>query len=276
MRNKRSSKVRGVTSCAISGAVGRGCHAMCNKRSSKVRGLTSCATSGPISVQQGDLRLSGPPSGQGAVFGGSNPRSKGWTRKINREFSAIEQPTAREGKMLTVRPVHKEVISGFQALLQARAPTAGLELATEGSLQIFRRIRYPLCHRHPCLPVKREGKKKRTRRNEGRSASICRQVKLAILSPVTSGDFHTSSATEPDHLWKRLGTALQMYEYILDKGRLAAPESSLRWPAQSGLSALPTGMDTLQVVVEEEMEEEKEEEEEEEEEHSRSHPSGLG
>ncbi|GFO15154.1 hypothetical protein PoB_004165900 [Plakobranchus ocellatus] len=33
-------------------------------------------------------------------------------------------------------PVHNKVISGFQALRQARAPVAGLEPATEGSLQI--------------------------------------------------------------------------------------------------------------------------------------------
>ncbi|GFN89928.1 hypothetical protein PoB_001643400 [Plakobranchus ocellatus] len=41
------------------------------------------------------------------------------------------------------------VISGFQALQQARAPVMGLEPATEGSLQISGRIRYPLCHRRP-------------------------------------------------------------------------------------------------------------------------------
>ncbi|GFN81295.1 hypothetical protein PoB_000780100 [Plakobranchus ocellatus] len=41
------------------------------------------------------------------------------------------------------------VISGFQALRQARAPVTGLEPATEGSLQISGRIRYQLCHRRP-------------------------------------------------------------------------------------------------------------------------------
>ncbi|GFN87012.1 hypothetical protein PoB_001351800 [Plakobranchus ocellatus] len=35
-----------------------------------------------------------------------------------------------------VVPVHNQVISGFEALYQAGAPVAGLEPATEGSLQI--------------------------------------------------------------------------------------------------------------------------------------------
>ncbi|GFN95782.1 hypothetical protein PoB_002228800 [Plakobranchus ocellatus] len=34
-----------------------------------------------------------------------------------------------------IQPVHNKVISGFQALRQARAPMAGLEPAIEGSLQ---------------------------------------------------------------------------------------------------------------------------------------------
>ncbi|GFO21882.1 hypothetical protein PoB_004838700, partial [Plakobranchus ocellatus] len=46
-------------------------------------------------------------------------------------------------------PVHNKVISGFQALRQARAPVAGLEPATEGSLQISGRTRKPLCYRRP-------------------------------------------------------------------------------------------------------------------------------
>ncbi|GFO36921.1 hypothetical protein PoB_006342600 [Plakobranchus ocellatus] len=33
-------------------------------------------------------------------------------------------------------PVHNKVISGFQALCQARAPVAGLEPATEGSADL--------------------------------------------------------------------------------------------------------------------------------------------
>ncbi|GFO38737.1 hypothetical protein PoB_006524200 [Plakobranchus ocellatus] len=41
------------------------------------------------------------------------------------------------GKFET-KPVHNKVISGFQALCQARAPVAGLEPAKEGSLQISR------------------------------------------------------------------------------------------------------------------------------------------
>ncbi|GFO45379.1 hypothetical protein PoB_007188400 [Plakobranchus ocellatus] len=47
------------------------------------------------------------------------------------------------------KPVHNKVISGFQALRQARAPVAGLEPATEGSLQISGRTRKPLCYRRP-------------------------------------------------------------------------------------------------------------------------------
>ncbi|GFO49725.1 hypothetical protein PoB_007623000 [Plakobranchus ocellatus] len=35
-----------------------------------------------------------------------------------------------------IQPVHNKVISGFQALRQARAPVAGLELTTERSQQI--------------------------------------------------------------------------------------------------------------------------------------------
>ncbi|GFO28454.1 interferon-gamma-inducible lysosomal thiol reductase [Plakobranchus ocellatus] len=43
-------------------------------------------------------------------------------------------------------PVQKKVTSGFLALRQIRAPMAELEPATEGSLRISERIRYPLCH----------------------------------------------------------------------------------------------------------------------------------
>ncbi|GFN84935.1 histone-lysine N-methyltransferase SETMAR [Plakobranchus ocellatus] len=49
-----------------------------------------------------------------------------------------------------------KVISGFQALRQARAPVAGLEPTTEGSLQISGRTRKPLCYRRPPFgPLKR-------------------------------------------------------------------------------------------------------------------------
>ncbi|GFO34515.1 hypothetical protein PoB_006102000 [Plakobranchus ocellatus] len=53
--------------------------------------------------------------------------------------------------LLKAQPVHNKVISGFQALRQARAPVAGLEPATEGSLQISGRTRKPLCYRRPYL-----------------------------------------------------------------------------------------------------------------------------
>ncbi|GFO25588.1 hypothetical protein PoB_005209300 [Plakobranchus ocellatus] len=41
------------------------------------------------------------------------------------------------------------VISGSQALRQARVPVAELEPKTEGSLQISGLTRQPLCHRRP-------------------------------------------------------------------------------------------------------------------------------
>ncbi|GFO33589.1 hypothetical protein PoB_006009400 [Plakobranchus ocellatus] len=47
----------------------------------------------------------------------------------------------------SMKPVHNKMISGFQALRQARAPVAGLQPATEGSLQISGRTRKPLCYR---------------------------------------------------------------------------------------------------------------------------------
>ncbi|GFO30234.1 hypothetical protein PoB_005673900 [Plakobranchus ocellatus] len=56
--------------------------------------------------------------------------------------------------------VHNKVISGFQALRQARAPVAGLEPATEGSLQISGRTRKPLCYRRPQKKKKKKKKKK--------------------------------------------------------------------------------------------------------------------
>ncbi|GFN86761.1 hypothetical protein PoB_001326700 [Plakobranchus ocellatus] len=45
------------------------------------------------------------------------------------------------------------VISDFKALRQAGAPMAGLEPATEGSLQISGRTHKPLCHRRPPLKL---------------------------------------------------------------------------------------------------------------------------
>ncbi|GFO07149.1 hypothetical protein PoB_003365400 [Plakobranchus ocellatus] len=47
------------------------------------------------------------------------------------------------------KPVHNKVISGFKALRQAGPPMAGLEPATERSLQISGRTHKPLCHRRP-------------------------------------------------------------------------------------------------------------------------------
>ncbi|GFN74370.1 hypothetical protein PoB_000087600 [Plakobranchus ocellatus] len=61
--------------------------------------------------------------------------------------------------------VHNKVISVFQALLQDRAPVAGLEPATEGSVQISERIRYPLCQdNRGILEPARDGKVAANRR----------------------------------------------------------------------------------------------------------------
>ncbi|GFN75939.1 homeobox even-skipped homolog protein 2 [Plakobranchus ocellatus] len=46
------------------------------------------------------------------------------------------EENVRLGFGFCIQPVHDKVISGFQALRQARAPVAGLGPATEGSLQI--------------------------------------------------------------------------------------------------------------------------------------------
>ncbi|GFN85579.1 hypothetical protein PoB_001208500 [Plakobranchus ocellatus] len=51
--------------------------------------------------------------------------------------SSCSDHTAGDTREMTIvciaeRPVHNKVISGFQALRQARAPVAGLEPATEG------------------------------------------------------------------------------------------------------------------------------------------------
>ncbi|GFO21644.1 hypothetical protein PoB_004814900 [Plakobranchus ocellatus] len=45
------------------------------------------------------------------------------------------------------------MISAFQALRYARAPVAGFEPATQGSLQISERGRYPLCHQRFPLTI---------------------------------------------------------------------------------------------------------------------------
>ncbi|GFN83718.1 hypothetical protein PoB_001022400 [Plakobranchus ocellatus] len=93
------------------------------------------------SPQQGDLRLSGPPSGQDADCG---------ARNHNRRVPA----DLRADLLATVPPtpphiVHNKVISGFRDFRWASAPVAGLNLAMEIALQISGRFRYPLSHRSP-------------------------------------------------------------------------------------------------------------------------------
>ncbi|GFO21583.1 hypothetical protein PoB_004808800 [Plakobranchus ocellatus] len=54
--------------------------------------------------------------------------------------------------MFYVWLIHNKVISGFQAVRRATAPVVGFEFATEGSLQISGRSRYPLRHQCPKSP----------------------------------------------------------------------------------------------------------------------------
>ncbi|GFO00597.1 hypothetical protein PoB_002710200 [Plakobranchus ocellatus] len=49
---------------------------------------------------------------------------------------------------------HNKLTSGFHAHCQARAPLVGLEFATDRSLHISGRIRYPLCHRRPSMRLR--------------------------------------------------------------------------------------------------------------------------
>ncbi|GFO20405.1 hypothetical protein PoB_004691000 [Plakobranchus ocellatus] len=61
--------------------------------------------------------------------------NRGKAGLINSQTIIIDDET------VLIRPIHNKVISGFQALRQARAPVAGLEPVTEGSLQISGRTR---------------------------------------------------------------------------------------------------------------------------------------
>ncbi|GFO39591.1 hypothetical protein PoB_006609600 [Plakobranchus ocellatus] len=55
---------------------------------------------------------------------------------------------------LVYSAAHNKMISRFQAVYQARAPMAEPEPATEGSVQISGRIRYPLCDRRTIVGKK--------------------------------------------------------------------------------------------------------------------------
>ncbi|GFN80723.1 hypothetical protein PoB_000722900 [Plakobranchus ocellatus] len=68
--------------------------------------------------------------------------------KLQKRFPPGYILSKKDYKILHLKrkPVHNKVISGFKALRQAGAPTAGLEPATEGSLQISGRSHKPLCH----------------------------------------------------------------------------------------------------------------------------------
>ncbi|GFO26672.1 hypothetical protein PoB_005317700 [Plakobranchus ocellatus] len=81
------------------------------------------------SSQARDLKLSYPPLSQGAV-GDARSRDR---RRVSSDL----------------RLVHDKVISRLRAFRKARAPVAGLELASKGSLQISGRVSYLLCHQRP-------------------------------------------------------------------------------------------------------------------------------
>ncbi|GFO44334.1 hypothetical protein PoB_007083900 [Plakobranchus ocellatus] len=73
---------------------------------------------------------------------------RGEENKKSEYRERIERKGERKGE--TERgSVHNMVISGFQAIRQARARVERLEPATEGSPQMSVRIRYPLCYGHP-------------------------------------------------------------------------------------------------------------------------------
>ncbi|GFN82810.1 hypothetical protein PoB_000931600 [Plakobranchus ocellatus] len=91
------------------------------------------------SPQQGDLRLSGPPSGQGA--GG---RAQTCDRRVSADLRTDSLATVPSTPRSTYRkrhknkaclPVHNKVISGFRDFCQARAPVTGLEL-TQASMKL--------------------------------------------------------------------------------------------------------------------------------------------
>ncbi|GFO19718.1 hypothetical protein PoB_004622300 [Plakobranchus ocellatus] len=105
--------------------------------------------------QQVDLRLSGIPSGQGnAVKVRTSDRFLTDFRKSYQEILISVEPTFLSGRepenrlsclwMQLASPQQGDL--RLQGLCQARAPVAGLEPATERSLHISGRIRYPLCY----------------------------------------------------------------------------------------------------------------------------------
>ncbi|GFO40302.1 hypothetical protein PoB_006680700 [Plakobranchus ocellatus] len=80
-------------------------------------------------------------------------------------------------RYLSIRLVNSKVISGFQAFRQARAPVVGLELALEGSLQISRWIRKPLCHQRQARSLQQTFAKSSTRnKNNGVATQRCMPV----------------------------------------------------------------------------------------------------
>ncbi|GFO29575.1 hypothetical protein PoB_005608000 [Plakobranchus ocellatus] len=90
------------------------------------------------SPQQGDLRLSGPLSSQGAG-GEARTRGRRVPADLRADCLATVPPTPsllRTGLGFCVKPVHSKVISDFQALRLARLPVSGLEPETVRSLQI--------------------------------------------------------------------------------------------------------------------------------------------
>ncbi|GFO10930.1 hypothetical protein PoB_003743500 [Plakobranchus ocellatus] len=77
-------------------------------------------------------------------------RNRGMRVEIQ-EGKKENERAVTEGLGYCIKSVHNNVISGFRALLQAGAPMAGLEPATEGSLQISGRTHKPSCHQRPLV-----------------------------------------------------------------------------------------------------------------------------
>ncbi|GFO18136.1 hypothetical protein PoB_004464100 [Plakobranchus ocellatus] len=84
-------------------------------------------------------------------------------------------------------PQNKNMISGFHALRQARAPVAGLEPATEGSLQISGRFCYSFWHQ--CLLEREQSgevyecPKKDTIENSSQTSKRPRSMLMRFLCP---------------------------------------------------------------------------------------------
>ncbi|GFO25006.1 hypothetical protein PoB_005151100 [Plakobranchus ocellatus] len=76
----------------------------------------------------------------------TDDRSRKWPDTPANEILWRGHRVAMSTAAKIMRKILRGVISGFQALRLARAPVAGLELATESSQQFSRRVLCPLSH----------------------------------------------------------------------------------------------------------------------------------